>query len=63
ETEMTKNTLFAQPQWMQLYATNCPVGRPGKLSELTGAVIYFASDASSYTTGQTLFIDGGMSAV
>jgi gluconate 5-dehydrogenase len=63
ETEMTKNTLFAQQEWMKLYVTNCPMGRPGKIEELTGAVVYFASDASGYTTGQTLFVDGGMSAV
>lgn len=36
-----------------------PMKRIGKASELIGAVILLASDASSYITGQTLFIDGG----
>ena len=36
-----------------------PLGRLGKVEDLIGAVILFASDASDYITGQTLFIDGG----
>lgn len=41
----------------------CPMGRPGRDGELDGAVVYFASDASSYTTGQYLAVDGGWTAV
>ncbi|MBQ9059188.1 MAG: SDR family oxidoreductase [Atopobiaceae bacterium] len=43
--------------------TYCPMGRAGREGELNGAVIYFATDASSYTTGQLLAIDGGWTAV
>jgi len=39
------------------------MGRPGKAGELDGAVIYFASDASSYTTGQLLTVDGGWTTI
>ncbi|MGH6922528.1 MAG: SDR family oxidoreductase [Propylenella sp.] len=39
-----------------------PMGRWGDPQELTGALIYFASDASSYCNGQVLTIDGGMTA-
>lgn len=46
-----------------LLQTRCPIGRAGKVDELLGQLLLFASDASSYTTGQTIAIDGGWTSV
>jgi gluconate 5-dehydrogenase len=61
-SEMTGATL-GSPAFLQQIKEQCPMGRPGKPEELDGAVVYFASDASSFTTGQILAVDGGWTAI
>ena len=36
-----------------------PAGRPGMPADLAGAIVFLASDASQYLTGQSLYVDGG----
>ena len=40
-----------------------PAGRWGRVEELVGALLFLASPASDYVCGQTIFVDGGMTAV
>ena len=61
-SEMT-GELVTNEDFLKVIATYCPMGRPGREGELDGAVVYFASDASSYTTGQLLSVDGGWTAI
>ncbi len=54
--------LVADPEFTAWIGKRTPAGRWGQLPELQGAAIFLASDAASYVNGQTLFVDGGMSA-
>ena len=57
---------FPQPrvssELVERIAQRSPLGRVGKPEELKGAIVFLASSASSYMTGQNLIIDGGWSA-
>lgn len=58
ESELTEE-MFNDPSSLKYVARNTAVARPGKEGELDGALLLLASDAGSYMTGTTLFVDGG----
>jgi NAD(P)-dependent dehydrogenase (short-subunit alcohol dehydrogenase family) len=62
ESEMTED-MFAEESGHKWVARRAPMGRHGREGELDGALLYLASDASSYVTGQILAVDGGWTAV
>jgi len=53
----------AVPAWADAYASKSALGRWSLPEELAGAVVYLASDASSFVTGSQLFVDGGWTAI
>jgi NAD(P)-dependent dehydrogenase (short-subunit alcohol dehydrogenase family) len=53
--------LYEDAEWVEYLKERIPLKRPGKVEDLEGAVIFLASDASAYVTGQLLLVDGGIS--
>ena len=61
-SEMT-DQMFADERSLNWMRRNTPMGRTGKEHELDGVLLFLASDASSFVTGQTIAVDGGWVAV
>jgi gluconate 5-dehydrogenase len=59
-TEQNK-VLYENAKWLEYICDRIPLKRPGKPNDLDGSVVFLASDASEYVTGQTLLVDGGIS--
>lgn len=55
----TEISVFVPDETKEIWKEKIPMGREGLANELKGAYLYFASDASTYTTGSDLIVDGG----
>jgi NAD(P)-dependent dehydrogenase (short-subunit alcohol dehydrogenase family) len=54
--------LLNDPIKYKAFVEKIPMGRWGELHEIAGSALFLASDAASYVTGTTLFVDGGWTA-
>ncbi len=50
------------PELAEKYRSIVPLGRIGEAEDMVGATVFMASDAASFVTGQTIFVDGGLTA-
>jgi NAD(P)-dependent dehydrogenase (short-subunit alcohol dehydrogenase family) len=60
KTEQNK-ALYENQDWVDYLIERIPLKRTGRPDDLDGAIVFLASEASRYITGQTLLIDGGIS--
>jgi NAD(P)-dependent dehydrogenase (short-subunit alcohol dehydrogenase family) len=60
KTEQNK-VLYEDAGWVDYLCERIPLGRPGRPGDLDGMLLFLASNASDYITGQTFLVDGGIS--
>ncbi|MEQ8355335.1 MAG: SDR family oxidoreductase [Kiloniellaceae bacterium] len=60
-TELT-GPVFEDPERVEALAAQTAVGRNGRLEDLDGVAIFLAAPASTYVTGQVIYVDGGFTA-
>jgi NAD(P)-dependent dehydrogenase (short-subunit alcohol dehydrogenase family) len=54
--------LMSDPAWAARRLVHIPMGRPGQPAEIARAALFLASDDSSFMTGASLVVDGGITA-
>ena len=62
-SEMTDGVMFGDDNAERWMRQRTPMGRGGEEHELDGALLFLASDASSFLTGQTVCVDGGWTSI
>jgi NAD(P)-dependent dehydrogenase (short-subunit alcohol dehydrogenase family) len=53
--------MYQNQEWVDYLVERIPLKRPGEPGDLDGPIVFLASKASRYITGQTLLVDGGIS--
>jgi NAD(P)-dependent dehydrogenase (short-subunit alcohol dehydrogenase family) len=59
ETPRNRHTVFKDPNWLEAFRRNTPLGRHGQPSDIAAAAAFLASDDGSWITGEVLTVDGG----
>lgn len=59
KTEFSR-ALWTDPDYVSKRLSEIPLSRLGETEDMVGAAIFLASEASSYITGQTIYVDGGL---
>jgi NAD(P)-dependent dehydrogenase (short-subunit alcohol dehydrogenase family) len=62
-TEINAQLFEDAERWQRYLERTVPAGRAGREDELDGVLLFLAGDASTYVNGQTLVVDGGVTAV
>ncbi|BBT41340.1 SDR family oxidoreductase [Pseudomonas guariconensis] len=63
DTDMFRRAYESDPRKAEFAAAMHPVGRIGKVEEIASAVLYLCSDGAAFTTGHSLAVDGGATAI
>ena len=63
KTEMLAPFLKANPNIEASLLANVPIGRLGLVEDNVGPVVFLASDAAAFVTGQTIYTDGGSASI
>ena len=58
-TELVKKTIYTSDAAKAAVMSRTPMGRAGEVEEIASIAVFLASDASSYITGQAIYVDGG----
>ena len=61
-TDLNRELVRTQPQLYDKVRSRAALGRLGEVEDVTGALVFLASDAARFITGQTIYVDGGYTA-
>ncbi|WP_168166102.1 SDR family NAD(P)-dependent oxidoreductase [Bosea sp. PAMC 26642] len=61
-TDLNRDLIRTQPQLYDKVLSRSAIGRLGEVDDVTGLIVFLASRAASYITGQTIYVDGGYTA-